>query len=213
MSAQRAAAVAARAGHDFAFVPAAYHLLFFLTVGLPGQTFEHREVQNLLEDIERVEARLAAWGVREHVLFDCQPQRYLIALRAEWATALAPKKKAGKKKERVTLRDAVVAEEEAPLPAGHLRVTDWRCLDQRFYGFFTYLEPPMQKDAVKCEMCQQPCQRVHRCAPPLPATSRPSALFSCPAAPIPPARQCAASAGPCASVQWRGRYCSAPLAL
>lgn len=165
MSAQRAAAVAARTGHDFAFVPAAYHLLFFITVGIPGQSFEHREVLNLLEDIERVEARLAAWGVREHVLFDCQPQRYLIALRAEWAKATAPAKK-GKKKERVTLRDAVVEEEKAPLPPGHLPVTDWRCLDQRFYGFFVYLEPPMQKDAVKCEMCQQPCQRVHRCTLP-----------------------------------------------
>ena len=167
VSSQRAAAVAAQTGHDCAFVPAAYHLLFFLTVGIPGQSFEYSDVQNLLEDIERVEARLAAWGVRDHVLFDCQPKRYLIALKAEWKKAREPEKKhrGKKKKERVTLQDAIVEEEKPPLPAGHLPVTDWRCLDQRFYGFFTYLEPPMQKDPVKCTMCQQPCQRVHRYAP------------------------------------------------
>jgi hypothetical protein len=163
-SAQQAAALSAAVQHDFAFVLAAYNLLFFLSVGFPGETFVESDVQLLLQDIERSEARLGVWGVKDFVLFDNQPKRYLIALKAEWKkekVTSTDKTSTKKKKQRPTLRDAL--EEEKSLPQGHLPVADWRCFDQRFFGFFTYLEPPMQKDTLVCAMCKRPCERIHRC--------------------------------------------------
>jgi hypothetical protein len=157
--------------HDFAFAPAAYNLVFFLVVGFPCDTFVETEVQLLLQDIERSESRMESWGIKEYVLFENHPKRYLIALKAEWKKEKdrgeAGKKGTGKLK-RATLKDAL-AEDKGPVPKGHLSVTDWRCFDQRFFGFFTYLEPPMQKDHVVCAMCKRPCERIHRCAltPPL----------------------------------------------
>ena len=170
-SAGRAAATAAALDHDFAFVPAAYNLLFFVAVGFKGQTFELKEMEKLLEDIGRSERRLEAWGLKEHILFDCQAKRWLIALRGEWKKHTAAKNggaktvesKSAKKKKRVTMED-VLAEEEAPLPEGHIPVTDWRVFDQRFYGFYVWLEPPLQKDETTCAQCSRPLMRVHRCA-------------------------------------------------
>lgn len=172
-SAARATGIAASLDHDFAFVPAAYHLVFFLSVGFKGDSFDHSEIKKLLADIERSEGRLAAWGMKERVLFDCAPKRYLIALKGEWANnqnadsdtkgGKGGKGKGGKK-QRNTLADALPEEEPVePLPAGHLPVTDWRVFDQRFYGFYTWLEPPMIKAELKCALCERPCIRVHRC--------------------------------------------------
>ena len=180
-SAARATGIAASCDHDFAFLPAAYHLIFFLTVGFKGGSFDHTEVKKLLVDMDRSIARLDAWGMKERVLFDCAPKRYLIALKDEWGKQAEASKgggkgggKAGKvgkgkggKKQRTTVAEALPEEEEEalePLPAGHLRVTDWRVFDQRFYGFYTWLEPPMGKDDLKCTLCERPCVRVHRCA-------------------------------------------------
>jgi hypothetical protein len=182
-SAAQAAGLAASVDHDFIFVPAAYHLLWFITVGVKGASFEHSEVQKLLSDIERSEARLVAWGMKERVLFDCAPKRYLMALKGEWAkhTGDSSGKGAGKAKDKDTgdkkgtkgktkLADVVeereqeAAAEQEPLPEGHLPVTDWRVFDQRFYGFYTWLEAPLQRDPLKCPQCERPCEKVHRCA-------------------------------------------------
>jgi hypothetical protein len=43
-SARHGASASAHAGHDFAFVPAAYDLIFFICVGMPGSTFSIEEV-------------------------------------------------------------------------------------------------------------------------------------------------------------------------
>ena len=180
-SAARATGIAASCDHDFAFLPAAYHLIFSLTVGFKGGSFDHTEVKKLLVDMDRSIARLDAWGMKERVLFDCAPKRYLIALKDEWGKQAEASKGGGKgggktgkvgkgkggKKQRTTVAEALPEEEEEalePLPAGHLRVTDWRVFDQRFYGFYTWLEPPMGKDDLKCTLCERPCVRVHRCA-------------------------------------------------
>jgi hypothetical protein len=169
-SAARGASLAAALDHDFAFVPAAYSLLFYITVGCQGQSFALAEVKMLLADIERSEGRLTSWGMIDHVVFDCHPRRWLIALRAEWKKhtgegSVGGKSTGGssKKKQRPTIAD-VLEEPAAPLPEGHIPVTDWRVLDQRFYGFYTWLEPPMQKADVPCAMCERPCERIHRCA-------------------------------------------------
>ena len=152
--------MAASLDHDFAFVPAAYNLVFFLAVGCKGNSFDLRETKKLLADIERSEARLEAWGIKERVLFDCQARRWLIALRGEWAKhtdrGKAGSKAAKSKKKHATLEEVLREDEdEEALPAGHIPVTDWRVLDQRFYGFYVWLEPPLQKDEVKCEQCKR----------------------------------------------------------
>lgn len=42
-------------------------------------------------------------------------------------------------------------------------VVDWRCFDQRNQGYYTWLEPPMQDDDLKCARCDLDLVRVHRC--------------------------------------------------
>jgi hypothetical protein len=119
--------------------------------------------------------------MKEHVMFGCHPKRWLIALRAEWDKALGKGKHAAKvgKPRRVTLQQArqeraavleghPVGEQVAPaeLPKGHLPVTDWRVWDQRYFGYYTWLEPPMQPEPQKCAMCGSLCIKVHRRAMP-----------------------------------------------
>lgn len=50
-SAKHGAAASAMAGHDFAFVPAAYDLIFFICVGMPGSSFAIEEVRPLVSCI------------------------------------------------------------------------------------------------------------------------------------------------------------------
>lgn len=52
--------------------------------------------------------------------------------------------------------------EDVKLKPGHLPVTDWRVFDQRFLGYYTWLEPPLQPKALKCENCGIQCLKVHR---------------------------------------------------
>jgi hypothetical protein len=180
-SAHTAVVASAKAQHDFEFAPSAYTLVFFLTCGLPGQSFEYQAVQRLLEDADDAEDRLQEWGMKDHVMFGCHPKRWLIALRAEWDKALGKGKHAAKvdKPQRVTLQQArqeraavlegqPVGEQVAPaeLPKGHLPVTDWRVWDQRYFGYYTWLEPPMQPEPQKCAMCGSMCIKVHRRAIP-----------------------------------------------
>ena len=180
-SAGRATALAASVENDFAFVPAAYHLVWFLAVGIKGETFDKSEVDKLLQDIDRSEKRLAAWGIKDRVLFDCAPTRYLIGLKGEWAryegkksgttagdNGKGKKGKQSKKEQKATLAAIEEERERQELleecPEGHLPVTDWRVFDQRFYGFYTWLEAPMQQETIKCPQCGRPCERVvHRC--------------------------------------------------
>jgi hypothetical protein len=68
---------------------------------------------------------------------------------------------AGKLKDKAVAND-MEAEELPKLKPGHLPVTDWRVFDQRFLGYYTWLEPPLQPKAQKCENCGVQCLKVHR---------------------------------------------------
>jgi hypothetical protein len=159
-SARHATAAAALSGHDWAFVPAAYDMLFFLAVGMPGSTFDVSEARKLLQDVAAAEGRLAAAGLKDRVLFHCATKRYLIALKKEWEKAEQAASKACAKGGKKGRRAA--KEEESDVPEGHLPVTDWRVFDQRFLGYYTWLEPPLQPKPHKCENCGIVCLKVHR---------------------------------------------------
>lgn len=66
-------------------------------------------------------------------------------------------KKGGRKSEAPEAPPAKLLKAEWP-------VVDWRCFDQRNQGFYTWLEPPMQDDDIKCVKCGLELVRVHRCA-------------------------------------------------
>lgn len=179
-SAHAAVVLAAKAECDFEFAPAAFNLVFLLASGPADASFDLTEVQRLIEDGEAAEARLEEWDMREHAMFDCSPKRWLPALRHEWERKQERRASDAPGEKRVTLqrarkeradklsgRASVEPAEAAPaeLPAGHMPVTDWRVWDQRFFGFYTWLEPPMQSEPQKCVMCGAVCLKVHRCAP------------------------------------------------
>lgn len=70
----------------------------------------------------------------------------------------------GKLKDQEGENDKEADAEETKLKPGHLPVTDWRVFDQRFLGYYTWLEPPLQPTALKCANCGIQCIKVHRCA-------------------------------------------------
>lgn len=69
----------------------------------------------------------------------------------------------GKAKDKDGNNDKEPDTEDTKLKPGHLPVTDWRVFDQRFLGYYTWLEPPLQPKAQKCENCGIQCLKVHRC--------------------------------------------------
>lgn len=188
-SAKHAASASAHLGHDFAFVPAAYDLAFLITVGLPGSSFELAEAKRLMQEIHEGEKRLEKSSLKDAVLFHCPTKQCLVVLKKEWEKEEKARKAVEKKKGKKNKTKADYLEEERlqDIKPGHVPVTDWRVFDQRFYSYYTWLEPPLQPEPQKCENCKNQCLKVHRCLSPLtyqrwfctaPETARHHALSS-----------------------------------
>lgn len=163
-SAKHAAATAAHVGHDFAFVPAAYDLAFLISVGMSGSSFELSEAKNLMQEIQQGEQRLERSNLKDAVLFHCPTKQYLAVLKKEWEkedkARKAVEKKRGKKNK--TKKDYLEEERLQDIKPGHIPVTDWRVFDQRFLSYYTWLEPPLQPEPLKCSNCGIQCLKVHR---------------------------------------------------
>eukprot|EP00892_Ulva_mutabilis_P010448 jgi/Ulvmu1/7776/UM004_0005.1 len=164
-SARHAASTSAHMGHDFAFVPAAYDLVFLITVGFPGSTFELSKVKKVMQEIQAGEQRLANSNLKDAVLFHCPSQQYMSALTKEWEREDKARKAVDKKKgkKNKSKKDYLEEERLQDVQPGHLPVTDWRVFDQRFLSYYTWLEPPLQPEPQKCENCGIQCLKVHRC--------------------------------------------------
>lgn len=152
-------------GHDFAFVPSAYDLAFLITVGMPGGSFELSEVKLLMQEIQAGEQRLQKCNLKDAVLLHCSTAQYLHVLKKEWEKEDKARKAVDKKKgkKNKTKKEHLEEERLQDVKPGHLPVTDWRVFDQRFFSYYTWLEPPLQPEPHKCENCGIQCLKVHRC--------------------------------------------------
>lgn len=130
-----------------------------------GSSFEHIEVKRLMQEIHEGENRLQKCELKDAVLFHCPTKQYVAVLKKEWEREDKARKAVDKKKDKKnkTKKDYLEEERLQDIKPGHLPVTDWRVFDQRFFSYYTWLEPPLQPDPHKCENCGIQCLKIHRC--------------------------------------------------
>jgi len=111
--AKRAAGLAAVAQNEWGMAASVYDLAFLQAVGPAGDTFDLGEVKRMLFDVDQIERRLDAWGMRKALHRHSVTRGYLMRVHRDWD---APESGQGKAKRP--------RRSEWP-------VTDWRCFEQR----------------------------------------------------------------------------------